>query len=177
MGERISSKQRQWVLDRDNHHSQLRTYSEETGWTTEIAHCKTKGEDCPNLEVHHIEISRKGGETNPSNLITLSKCQHVGICPVRKIIFERKYLDPDREFVVHTDIQEVTKNYKGGNSFNVVFERRNKVLKHDPDMIYHNPIHDIEMRNTAVDRTKRFVELVGRPWPKKKIRCGSDIIE
>jgi len=85
MGERITKKQRQYILDRDDHHTQMRTYSEEKGWTTEVAHCATLGEGCETLHVHHLIPSRAGGDTLPDNLLTIAECQHTGRCQAGKI--------------------------------------------------------------------------------------------
>lgn len=80
----LTKKQREAILERDNHTSQMRHYSEEEGWHTG-GYCEDGGEGCSHLAVHHIKPQREGGSDEPENLITLFECEHVGRCPSGKI--------------------------------------------------------------------------------------------
>ena len=79
-----------------------------------------------------------------------------------------KWIDPDKEFVVHPDILESFQNYNGsGCSFASTFKARGEVLAHDPDMIYHDDSHDREMEETARERTRVYAAK-GNKWPVKR---------
>lgn len=80
----LSKKQRQSILDRDNHQSQVRTYNEERGWHT-LNHCADPENPCTSLHVHHIVPQRWGGKDEPNNLITVPECVHVGRCKSGRI--------------------------------------------------------------------------------------------
>jgi hypothetical protein len=84
LGMALTRKQRAAILDRDNHQSQMRHYSEEKGWHTG-GYCEDGGVGCTHLEVHHTTPQGVGGEDTPENLITLYKCEHTGVCPDAKI--------------------------------------------------------------------------------------------
>jgi len=83
----LTKRQREAILDRDDHTSQMRTYSEEKGW--HLASYCDNPEDCNDLQVHHIKPRRKcktqEEADNPRNLITLFSCLHTGICKKRRI--------------------------------------------------------------------------------------------
>lgn len=79
----LTQKQRQAILERDNHQSQMRHYSEEEGWHTG-GYCD-EPQSCEHLQVHHIVPQSEGGSDEPNNLITLSECEHNGRCPSGKI--------------------------------------------------------------------------------------------
>lgn len=80
----ITPKQRKAILKRDNNHSQMRHYSEEKGWYKN-ENCPYDGKPCTKLEVHHIVPQHLGGEDEPNNLLTISACEHRGVCPDRRI--------------------------------------------------------------------------------------------
>ncbi len=80
----LSEKQRNAILDRDDNHSQMRHYSGKRGWFTN-ANCPYDDNPCNKLEVHHIVPQRMGGEDEPRNLITLTKCEHAGVCPEERM--------------------------------------------------------------------------------------------
>lgn len=81
----LNKKQREAILDRDDHTSQLRTYSEEEGWHNAEGYCEDEGATCQWLHVHHIEPQRTGGSDDSTNVITLFACQHIGYCPGGRI--------------------------------------------------------------------------------------------
>lgn len=150
----ITQKQRLKILLRDGGKSQMRHYTEEKGWHNG-GYCED--EICEHLQVHHIETQRNGGGDYPENLITLSQCEHNGVCPSRKIIDglrNGKYTN-EGQFCVHPDIKEATMNYNGGDSFKKVFEARNiKVALGEP---YHNQDHDEELLETALLNTQNAI--------------------
>lgn len=77
----LTKKQREWVLRRDDYHSQMRHYSEEKGWYKN-ENCPYDNYPCDQLEVHHIKPMRMFGPrgNSPENLITLHGCEHQGVC-------------------------------------------------------------------------------------------------
>lgn len=80
----FTRKQRDWIIRRDDGHSQMRHYSEEHGWYTNEV-CPYDGKPCTNLEVNHIIPRRVGGEAKPENGITLYECEHNGTCKEGRI--------------------------------------------------------------------------------------------
>lgn len=80
----LTKRQREAILERDEHTSQMRHYSEEKGWHTG-GYCIDGGENCTDLHIHHIVPQREGGSDEPENLITLFACEHVGVCKQQKI--------------------------------------------------------------------------------------------
>jgi hypothetical protein len=80
----LSKKQRDSIVERDEGKSQMRHYSEEEGWHTG-GYCKDPENPCPHLHVHHIEPHGAGGSDDPTNLITVSECEHNGRCPSGRI--------------------------------------------------------------------------------------------
>ncbi len=86
----LTTKQRNSILDRDDHQPQMRHYDEERGWH-KGGLCGT--DNCGHLHVHHIVAIRTAeglgwsrDETNrPENLITLAQCEHNGVCPSKRI--------------------------------------------------------------------------------------------
>ena len=80
----LSKRQRDAILNRDDHQSQLRTYSEEKGWHNGT-HCINPENPCTSLHVHHIIPQRMGGKDSPENLITVPECIHVGRCRDNRI--------------------------------------------------------------------------------------------
>lgn len=170
----LTKAQRDDILDRDNHTSQLRQYTEENGWFPSQGACGV-GRDigCQRLHVHHIEPMRNGRAVGKpvrdinkmENLITVFSCEHTGRCPdgcatkyVRRPDRKPgKWVDPDRSFVIHPDIQEALIDYDGtNNSFASVFAERNRLLKENPNAVIHNNLHDVELRETAIERTKTW---------------------
>lgn len=134
----------------------MRHYSEERGFHQE-GYCGEESKNCPHLHCHHIKPHRtnNGASENPRNLITLSSCEHNGICPSRKIrggLKGGKYTDDRKHFTVHPDIRDATMNYKGsGNVFQEVFKKREEKLKRGEK--YWNTDHDVEMKQTARERS------------------------
>src|SRR3989304_7659828 len=80
----LTPKQRQAILHRDNHHSQLRHYSESKGWYVD-ERCPYDNLPCGHNEVHHILPRGAGGNNSPENLITVAECVHTGRCPSGRI--------------------------------------------------------------------------------------------
>lgn len=148
-GERLA------ILKRDEHQSQMQHYNEEQGWHNNGYCGDVDINPCTHLQVHHIQPRRTGGLDEPTNLITLYQCEHVGVCPDKRIeggLRGGKYA-PDNMFVVHRDIRDATMEYKGDvNMYNQVFEARNEQLKQGN--IYWNTTHDVEMKQTAVERSQ-----------------------
>lgn len=159
----FTEKQRRWIIARDDERSQMRHYSEESGWHVKnpstCRHCG--GEGCQ-LHVHHIVPQRVGGEDSPYNGITLYQCEHIGRTPTGLI-------DPSKEFVVHPDMIDAFKNYDGTNSsFISVFRTRDALAR--VEIPFHNTDHDVEMLQTATERTDNKI-MSGHPWPIKRRRC------
>lgn len=70
----------------------------------------------------------------------------------------KKYLNIRKSFCIHPDIQEAFKNYKGKNApnpFKQVFKERDKIIADDPNDTYWNTDHDVEMLETARERSQR----------------------
>ena len=155
----LSKSQREAILKRDDYQSQMRHYTEEKGWHTG-GYCEDGGEGCTNLEVHHIK-PRRTCETqeeadNARNLITLYSCEHTGVCKDRKMKEGGgKYTDSQHHTTINSDMRDARKNYKGrgGNTFAETFRRRNEMLERDKNIKYWDHDHDIEMRETAEERT------------------------
>ena len=89
----LTEKQRKAILERDDHTSQLLHYSEEEGFHRGGYCGDETWKTCSNLHVHHIRpqgvdkdagLSREDRD-DPRNLITLFKCEHVGICDDHKM--------------------------------------------------------------------------------------------
>jgi hypothetical protein len=150
----LTKRQRDRIVERDEHQSQMRTYTEKDGWTNKVHHCPFDGQGCKHLQVHHIVPRRCGGTNEPDNLITLCSCQHIGKCPDRRIDGHKKYADPKKHFVVHPDMIEAYKGYDGtNNTMEQVFARRQEKVERGET--FHNTLHDEEMLETAALRTKR----------------------
>lgn len=151
--ERLTPKQRQAIIERDNHTSQMRHYSEEKGWHTECPN------NCPvekikrKLNVHHVNPNGNGGSNDATNLLTIYECEHTG----KKCNGE--LVDPEEKFVVHPDMIEGFKNYRKGNK-NAIAEvmQKRKPLKERGE-IYWNTDHDAEMQQTAIERTLNALNL------------------
>lgn len=62
----------------------MRHYTEQKGWYKN-ENCPYDGRPCSHLEIHHITPVAEGGTNDPDNLITISKCEHVGVCPSGRI--------------------------------------------------------------------------------------------
>lgn len=158
----LTERMRNWILKRDNNTSQMRHYTEASGFKPKnVKKCKgCNGEGCP-LQVHHITTQRNGGMDNPNNLITIYECEHNG----RKK--DGTLADPDKEFMVHPDMPEVFKNYRSGDkkAFQKMQKKRNEQI--ESGEIYWNTDHDEEMLETAKERTNNVIAL-GWIWPKKK---------
>lgn len=159
----FTRKQRNAILERDGNDSQFRHYTEEKGFHTR-GYCKTPKEPCDHLEVHHIKPRRVGGDADPRNLVTVSKCEHVGICPSGRLSVGKyttyngerrlrpgKYVN-DRNFVIHPDMEESFKNYDGTRDpFQTVFDERAEEVRRGE--IFWRDGHDIELKETAEEKT------------------------
>lgn len=76
-----------------------------------------------------------------------------------------KWVDTDKAFVIHPDMQEALMNYRpGGDSIKECFEERKKKI--DAGEPYHNSDHDVEMAETARLRSQS----PDFRWPKRKKR-------
>lgn len=65
----------------------------------------------------------------------------------------KKWLDPDKAFVVHPDMQEAMMDYNPSrDSFKEVFEARDEAV--EDGEVYWNDDHDDEMAETARNRSK-----------------------
>lgn len=64
-----------------------------------------------------------------------------------------RYRDPKKEFVVHPDMIDAFKSYNGDKDhFEKAFEKRRELTaKGEP---YWNTDHDVEMKETAEERSK-----------------------
>lgn len=161
----FTERERNAILERDDHTSQLRNYSERSGFKAHDG-CIFDGRPCKNLQVHHIDTQRNGGGDTPDNGITLYECQHNGRCPENRIHGER-YLDPRIDFIVHPDMVKTFKDYANGDSkaFQKMFETRLEAVANGE--YYHNPDHDAEMFETAKERTLNALAN-GWVWPKRR---------
>lgn len=76
---------------------------------------------------------------------------------------ERKYVDPNEAFVVHPDVTDGFITYNGDpDHFKKVFRGRNKKLQDGEE--YWNSDHDVEMQQTAEERSKK----PGWMFPRRK---------
>lgn len=160
----FTEAERKAILKRDNFTSQLRHYTEEGGFKPPKG-CIYDGKPCTLLQVHHIDTQRNGGGDTPDNAITLYQCEHVGKCNQGRIHGE-KYVDPQKQFVVHEDMIRAFKEYAAGNTlaFQEMAERRNDLVAQG--YLYHNTDHDAEMFQTAKERTLNALAN-GWIWPKR----------
>jgi len=166
----LTKRQRLAILDRDDHQSQLLHYSEERGWY-KGGYCENGGVGCTHLHVHHVipaGIGKKLGwdreqRDHPRNVITLYQCEHVGICPSRKMLDlgsgNNKYLpewvrnDDFEPYVFHPDITYATRNYNGTSlSFDMCFELRKEAMREGRK--YWQPEFDLQLLETARERTR-----------------------
>lgn len=161
----FTERERNAILERDNHTSQLRHYSESTGFAPHNG-CIYDGNPCPYLQVHHIDTQRNGGGDTPDNAITLYECEHNGRCQGNRIHGER-YVNPQTTFVVHPDMIRTFKEYSAGNlnAFQEMAERRNDLIMQG--YLYHNTDHDAEMFETAEERTLNALAN-GWVWPSRR---------
>ncbi len=153
--ERLTDKQRQAILQRDNHTSQMRHYSEEKGFTTGCQNNCPVEEIKRKLHVHHVNPHGNGGSNDATNLLTIYECEHVG----KKC--DGSLVDTTKSFVIHPDMVEGLKKYRAGNK-NAIME---VMIKRQPIKesggIYWNTDHDQEMQETAIQRTQNAVS---RGW-------------
>lgn len=80
----LTKAQREAILQRDEHTSQMRHYSEDRGFYNNKA-CPYDNNLCTSLQVHHIQPRRAHGGNEPENLITIFECEHVGRCKDNRI--------------------------------------------------------------------------------------------
>ena len=66
--------------------------------------------------------------------------------------FRSKYVDQLRTFVVHPDLQAAYRNYRDGDSFEKMFEKRREKTANGE--AYWNTDHDEEMLETARERSQ-----------------------
>ncbi len=170
MIEKYSKKVREEVLKRDGYIGQLRSYSEERGWYHNPGYCQ-RPQNCEWLHCHHIRPQRTFTEEEKyeankmDNLITLPSCQHVGKCPGGRLL-PKHSMDIGKpgkwtaltSFVVHRDMQEALMNYRPGNGFQDVFDRRNELVAQG--IKYWNTDHDAEMRETAYNNTRNVLNIM-----------------
>lgn len=80
-----------------------------------------------------------------------------------------KYADSENQFVIHPDMIGAYKNYGRlkGAAFQQVFNARKELAKQG--LPYHNTLHDVELRETAIERTAQFAA-EGNKWPVKNRR-------
>jgi len=87
----LTRGQRAAILDRDGHMSQMQHYNEEQGFFKGGLCTDGQKGNCDNLHVHHLTPKRllqhapRDVINDPTNLITLAQCDHVGVCRDRKI--------------------------------------------------------------------------------------------
>jgi hypothetical protein len=138
-------RQRKWIKERDNNQSQMRHYSEEQGWHTSP---ERPGDT---IEVHHIQMQSEGGLDTPENGISLWQREHTGK-NARK-----------GEFIVHPEMEQARQDYHRGDkeAFKKAAEKHREQAKHGEPT--HNDDHDIEMQQTATERTQNKRD---KPWPK-----------
>lgn len=76
---------------------------------------------------------------------------------------ERKYVDPEKAFVVHPDIADQFTTYDGNpDHFKEVFRKRDKLVEEGE--VYWNTEHDVEMAETARERSQQ----PGWEYPQRK---------
>jgi len=157
----LTHRQRKAILERDDYQSQMRHYSEEKGW-------HTSGDD-KNLQVHHVTPQGWAKRVlnwpddkidSPRNLITVSEREHVG----------RRYdgtLTGDKDFVIHPDTRQAFREHRKGNkgAFKDMVEGRK--AKVDQGDKYWNTDHDVEMKQTAIERTDNAA-IRGWKWPLRR---------
>lgn len=79
---------------------------------------------------------------------------------------KRKWVDPDKAFVIHPDMQDALMNYDGtGRTIREVFDERDRRVADGET--YHNDLHDEEMLETAEERTK-LAAAKGWKYPKRR---------
>lgn len=160
--ERITDSQRKKILERDEHTSQMRHYSEKGGFQKGCGDCPLKGTTGKKLQVHHINPNGNGGTNDPQNLITVFECEHTGkMC-------NGKLADPKKKFIIHEDMLQGFSEYRAGDKSAIrkVMERRQPLKEHGE--IYWNTDHDEEMAQTAKERTDNAVASGWKFWGRKK---------
>ena len=153
----VTEKQRKLILERDEHTSQIRHYSEKGGWQRG-GYCRDKGLGCTDLHVHHLKTRRtmrgrpRDVVDESTNLITTFACEHNGVCKQRKLPGGNKYVDDDH-FVIHPDMSYARRTYDGTpRSYAVAMEIRDEMVAEGEP--YWNTDHDVEMAETARERTQ-----------------------
>lgn len=151
----LNQKQRQAILERDCYSSQI----------TGEPNCPYDNFLCSNLHVHHIIPLRVGGRSVPENLITLFSCEHVGVCPERRIFGFEKYA-PKSQFVIHRDIQKAYQEYNGTKkSFEEVFRERDILVR--KGKVFWDNSRDGFLREKSIKNTKKAIKK-GWQWPSEK---------
>ncbi len=71
-------------------------------------------------------------------------------------------------FVVHPDMVDAFRNYRPGgeNTIKKAIRARRELTQEDPDAVYWNADHDVEMAETARQRTIDEA-MMGNKWPEK----------
>lgn len=181
----LSERERRAILNRDGHKSRMLHYSEERGWHTG-GYC---GDGCDKLEVHHICPDRVGKSegkkpeqiNSASNLVTLYKCEHAGVCPERKVELRGKFVTPTIDTpVIHEDTLWAFQNYegktqfngvKGLTSFDIMIQLRDQSV--DEGEVYWNDDWDDMLREIA-ETTTRCAAAAGWRYPSPNKRKEPD---
>lgn len=74
---------------------------------------------------------------------------------------KHKYVDPDKGFIIHPDMGNALRNYKGKETIAEVLEERDEAVAEGDE--YWNTDHDAEMLETARNRS-RDAGLIGDGW-------------
>lgn len=159
MHERLTENQRRAIIERDNHTSQMRHYTEQCGFKPGCIDCPLPEQQ--KLHVHHVDPHGNGGTNDAVNLLTIFECEHVG----KKC--DGSLVDPTEKFVVHPDMVEGLKRYRKGDKYAIakVMSAREPLKEHGD--VYWNPDHDAEMKETAVERTLNALNN-GWVYPKRR---------
>lgn len=155
----LTERQRNAILERDGHTSQMKHYSEVLGFYRGGYCIDDSWEECTSLQVHHIQPQRymyREGATreevdDPKNLITLFECEHNGTCKFRKLD------DDPQQFVVHPDMAHARRLYRelGKEAYQIAFDHREELLEAGEP--YWETDHDLELFETASELTDNAV--------------------
>lgn len=78
----------------------------------------------------------------------------------------KRYIDPEKKFCVHPDMLDAFQNYNGtDDSFKKVFRERDEKTRSGE--LFWNPDHDVEMRETAIERSKQH----DFDFPRRRKKC------
>ncbi len=130
----------------------MRHYSEEKGFYTggNCDGCISKLR-APKLQVHRVDPNGNGGSNDAENLITVFECEHVGKrC-------DGTLIDDNSAFVIHPDMVAGFKQYRKGNKNAIAEVMIKRAPLKERGEIYWSTEHDVEMKETAVERTQNAV--------------------